>query len=230
MMRLNKVKKLFKINKINGYLVPKNDEFFGEYIPEFKDNLKFISNFSGSYGFALILKKKNYLFVDGRYTLQAKIQSGKNFKIITMPNKLPHNILKGKKLSIGFDPKLHTQLTLNKLFKKSGCKLKPLKKNLISNIWKNKNIQKNNKFYKLNDKDSGQDSKFKIKKLLKILIKNKIDLQFITAAENVAWLLNIRGSDSEFTPIPNSYLILNNKNEHSKESQKETLTESNNEP
>ena len=213
MMRLNKVKKLFKINKINGYLVPKNDEFFGEYIPEFKDNLKFISNFSGSYGFALILKKKNYLFVDGRYTLQAKIQSGKNFKIITMPNKLPHNILKGKKLSIGFDPKLHTQLTLNKLFKKSGCKLKPLKKNLISNIWKNKNIQKNNKFYKLNDKDSGQDSKIKIKKLLKILIKNKIDLQFITAAENVAWLLNIRGSDSEFTPIPNSYLILNNKNE-----------------
>jgi len=212
-MRLNKVKKLFKINKINGYLVPKNDEFFGEYIPEFKDNLKFISNFSGSYGFALILKKKNYLFVDGRYTLQAKIQSGKNFKIITMPNKLPHNILKGKKLSIGFDPKLHTQLTLNKLFKKSGCKLKPLKKNLISNIWKNKNIQKNNKFYKLNDKDSGQDSKIKIKKLLKILIKNKIDLQFITAAENVAWLLNIRGSDSEFTPIPNSYLILNNKNE-----------------
>ena len=130
-----------------------------------------------------------------------------------MPNKLPHNILKGKKLSIGFDPKLHTQLTLNKLFKKSGCKLKPLKKNLISNIWKNKNIQKNNKFYKLNDKDSGQDSKFKIKKLLKILIKNKIDLQFITASENVAWLLNLRGSDSEFTPIPNSYLILNNKNE-----------------
>jgi Xaa-Pro aminopeptidase len=212
-MRLNKLKKLFKINKINGYLVPKNDEFFGEYIPEFKDNLKFISNFSGSYGFALILKKKNYLFVDGRYTLQAQIQSGKNFKIITMPSKLPHNILKGKKLSIGFDPKLHTQLTLNKLFKKSDCKLKPLKKNLIRNIWKNKNVQKNNKFYKLNDKDSGQDSKFKIKKLLKILIKNKIDLQFITASENVAWLLNLRGSDSEFTPIPNSYLILNNKNE-----------------
>ena len=60
-MRLNKLKKLFKINKINGYLVPKNDEFFGEYIPEFKDNLKFISNFSGSYGFALILKKKKLL-------------------------------------------------------------------------------------------------------------------------------------------------------------------------
>ena len=62
----NKIKILkekFKKFKIDGYIVPKNDEFFGEYIPENKDNLKFISNFSGSYGFALILKKKNYFFI-----------------------------------------------------------------------------------------------------------------------------------------------------------------------
>ena len=212
MIKFDKLKKLFKINRIDGYIVPKNDEFFGEYVPKFKDNLKFISNFSGSYGFALILKNKNYLFVDGRYTLQAKIQSGENFKIITIPKTLPHNILKGKKLSIGFDPKLHTQLMLNKLFKKSNCKLIPVNKNLICSIWKKKNIKKNNKFYKLHNKDAGQSSKNKIKKTLKILIKNKADYQFITAPENVAWLLNIRGSDSEFTPIPNSYLILNNKN------------------
>jgi len=58
MKKLEKLKKFFKTSKIDGYIVPKNDEFFGEYIPEYKDNLKFISNFSGSYGFALILKKK----------------------------------------------------------------------------------------------------------------------------------------------------------------------------
>ena len=127
MMKLKRLKKLFKDYKIDGYIVPKNDEFFGEYIPEFKDNLKFISNFSGSYGFALILKKENYLFVDGRYTLQAKIQSGKNFKIITLPKRFPYNIFKGKNLSIGFDPKLYTELMLNKLFKKSNCKLIPLR-------------------------------------------------------------------------------------------------------
>ena len=53
--------------------MPKNDEFF-EYIPQFNDRLKFISSFSGSYGIALIMKKKRYLFVDGRYKLQAKIE------------------------------------------------------------------------------------------------------------------------------------------------------------
>ena len=97
MNKITKLKKLFNNYKIDGYIVPKNDEFFGEYVKESKDNLKFISNFSGSYGFALILKKGNYLFVDGRYTLQAKIQSGKTFKIITIPKKIPSNILKGKK-------------------------------------------------------------------------------------------------------------------------------------
>ena len=82
---MNKVKKLrksFKSFMIDGYLVPKNDEYFNEYVSQSYDRLKFISNFSGSAGFAIILKNKNYLFIDGRYTIQARIQSGKNFKII----------------------------------------------------------------------------------------------------------------------------------------------------
>jgi Xaa-Pro aminopeptidase len=212
MNKLKKLKSLFKDYKIDGYFIPKNDEFFGEYIPEFKDNLKFISNFSGSYGFALILKKENYLFVDGRYTLQAKNQSGKNFKIITIPKKIPSDLLKNKKISIGFDPKLHTASMINRLFKNSNCRLIPLSKNLVNKIRKNKDIENYNKFYKLSDKDSGQSSKNKVKKLSMLLNKNKINFQFISAAENVAWLLNLRGYDSEFTPIPNSYLILDDKN------------------
>ncbi len=210
MNKITKLRKLFNNYKIDGYIVPKNDEFFGEYVKESKDNLKFISNFSGSYGFALILKKDNYLFVDGRYTLQAKIQSGKTFRIITIPKKIPSNVLKDKKLSIGFDPKLYTELTINNLFKKSDCQLVPLNENLINKIWIRKSNNDKNKFYKLNDKDTGQSSINKIKKLSKILKENKADFQFVSASENVAWLLNLRGSDSEFTPIPNSYLILNN--------------------
>ena len=83
MEKINKLKKKFTKFNIEGYLIPKNDEFFSEYTPAHKDDLLYISNFSGSYGLALILKKNNYLFVDGRYTVQANIQSGKNFKVIT---------------------------------------------------------------------------------------------------------------------------------------------------
>ena len=66
--------KFLKFN-IDGYIVPKNDSFFSEYSSP--DRLKFISSFDGSAGLAVILKNKNYLFVDGRYSIQAKSQSGK---------------------------------------------------------------------------------------------------------------------------------------------------------
>ena len=85
MHKIEKIRKLLNFYNLDGYIIPKNDEFFGEYINEDKDILKYISYFSGSYGFALIFKKRNYLFVDGRYTLQAKIQSGKTFRILTDP-------------------------------------------------------------------------------------------------------------------------------------------------
>ena len=58
------------------------------------------------------------------------------------------------------------------------------------------------------DKAINQNYKKKISKLINILTRKKIELQFISASENIAWLLNIRGEDSDFSPIPNSYLIL----------------------
>ena len=147
MEKINQLKRLFIKEKIDGYIIPKNDEFFGEYIPDYNDRLKYISGFTGSYGFSLILKSKNYLFVDGRYTLQAINQSGKFFKIMTFPEKMPYDILKGKKISIGFDPKLFTKNVLKIFFKKNGIKLIPLEKNLIDNIWKRKVKTSQKKFY-----------------------------------------------------------------------------------
>ena len=119
MEKIKKLKKYFKEENIDGYIIPKNDEFFGEYIADYNDRLNYISNFSGSYGFALILKNISYLFVDGRYTLQAKAQSGKLFNVITFPNKMPRDVLGNKKLSIGFDPKLFTNSMLETFFKKT---------------------------------------------------------------------------------------------------------------
>ena len=58
---------------------------------------------------SLILKNKNYLFVDGRYTLQASNQSGKSFKVITFPDKMPKDIWEIKNFVIGIDPKIITE-------------------------------------------------------------------------------------------------------------------------
>ena len=67
--KINILRKKFNKYKIDGYIVPKNDDYFSEYAKN--DRLKKITKFSGSAGIAVILKKKNYLFVDGRYTIQA---------------------------------------------------------------------------------------------------------------------------------------------------------------
>ena len=78
--RIDTLVSKFKEYDIDGYIIPKNDEFFSEYATN--DRLKTISNFSGSAGYSIILEKKNYLFVDGRYTIQAKKEAGKNFQIM----------------------------------------------------------------------------------------------------------------------------------------------------
>ena len=61
MEKINKFKKLIKNEKIDVYIVPKNYVFFSEYVPDHNDRLNYITNFSGSFGFALILKDKNYI-------------------------------------------------------------------------------------------------------------------------------------------------------------------------
>ena len=93
-----------------------------------------ISNFSGSAGYAIILKKKNYLFVDGRYTLQAKLESGDNFEIIDHQKIINCDLF--KKLTIGIDPKLFTSSQVEKFFSKKN-NVKKIEFNLIDNIHKN---------------------------------------------------------------------------------------------
>jgi len=208
MEKIKKLKKLFQREKIDGYIVPKNDEFFGEYITDHNDRLKYISNFSGSFGFALILKKKNYLFVDGRYTLQANNQSNKFYKIVTIPKEMPSKILKNQRLLIGFDPKLFTKKILTIFFSKNNCKFKALKNNLIDDIWKRPKKNSKGAFYKLPESSVGKSYQLKINKIVSNLRKKKANFQFITASENNAWLFNIRGSDTKYAPIPHSHVLV----------------------
>ena len=195
------VKKLKNYN-IDGYIVPKNDEFFSEY--DIKNRLKVISDFDGSAGLAIIMMKKNYLFVDGRYTLQAKQQSGNNYKIIEIHKFMPKNILKN--VSLGFDPSLFTKKNLNLNFGNS-LKLIPIKNNLIDEIYQKK-ISERKPFYSLTNQSVGESYQSKINRISKILKLKKVDYLFISSPENVAWLMNIRGHDNPNSPIPNCRLII----------------------
>ena len=206
---INKIKKLIIANNLDGYIIPKNDEFFTEYS---KTNKLFIvANFTGSAGFILILKKTNHLFVDGRYTIQANQQSGRRFNIHEIPYIWPKDILrKHKRQDIGFDPKIFTKNTL-KLYFGNSCNLIPINCSLFKN--KVEIINKENLVYSIKNSIVGESSYNKIKRLNKIIKREKIDNLFISSNENVCWLLNIRGKDLPNSPVANFQAIYNIKNE-----------------
>ena len=211
MNKINQLRNILNKQNCDAYLIPKNDEYFGEYVPKNKDRLKFISGFTGSTGLALILKKKSYLFVDGRYTLQAKKEIYKDFKICEIPKIKPHYILKNlnKEITLGFDPKLFTSNTLKNIISNSLIKIKPINNNLIDAIWKNKTKVNNNKFYILEEKYHGENYLNKISKVNKFLKLKDIHYLLTTAVENISWLLNIRGSDASSSPLTNGKILFN---------------------
>ncbi|WP_428080818.1 M24 family metallopeptidase [Candidatus Pelagibacter sp.] len=192
----------FKKYEIDGYIIPKNDDYFTEYSK--LNRLEVISNFSGSAGLAIILKNKNYLFTDGRYTIQSKIESGKNFRIYGFEKLINCSLFKN--LTLGIDPKLFTNNQIKNYFLKYN-KIKHIEKNLIDEIKKQKeNISV--PFFSLDKSIVGESVNSKLNKITHYLKKNKSDYIFISAPENVAWALNIRGRDGPNSPIPNSRLLV----------------------
>ena len=197
-----KLRKKFKLHNIDGYVVPKNDDYFTEYSKI--NRLKIISNFSGSAGLAIILKNKNYLFTDGRYSIQSQLESGKHFKIYGFEHLLNCKLFKN--LTLGIDPKLFTHNQIKKFFAKNNT-IKLIKNNLIDEI-KRQKINETHQFFSLKKNIVGESKVSKLNKISKYLVKNKSDYLFVSAPENVAWILNIRGSDSPNSPVPNARLII----------------------
>ena len=203
--RIHKIRDRFNDFGIDGYVIPKNDEFFSEFAS--KDRLKIISNFTGSAGFAIILKKKNYLFVDGRYTIQAEIESGRFFKIIKYEKIFNCKLFRN--LTLGIDPKLFTSQQLIKYFKKYN-KIKIIEPNLVDNIHDTLPLQ-SKPFFSLCENIVGENYLNKIKKVSSFLRKKRSNFLFVSAPENVAWLLNIRGFDNPNSPMPNCRLLIDDK-------------------
>jgi len=211
MKNLNKIQSWLKTQKIDLFLINRTDEFFGEYIAPYAERLKWISNFSGSAGRAIILQNKAYIFVDGRYTLQVKQEVNKKyFKIKDLQDYwlILKNIIKEVNL-VSLDPSLHSISEVTTIKKILGKKnLKFTKKNPIDLFWRNQPAYPKTKAFIHEKKYAGLSTKNKITKVQSLLRKHSIDYYFFTSLDSIAWLLNIRGNDIKYTPLTLSYLFL----------------------
>ncbi len=118
-IRLSALRAALKSSGLNGFIVPKADEFQNEYVPAYADRLAWLTGFTGSAGHAVILEDKAALIVDSRYTLQAKAEVSEGLYAVELFPKtkvsswLAANAAKGA--VIGYDPALHTLAGLKPL-------------------------------------------------------------------------------------------------------------------
>ena len=212
-----------KSRKLDAFLVPRCDMFSGEEVPENEERLKFITNFSGSAGYAIISAKsglKSAVFSDGRYQLQlTKEVNTKYFNTFNGGFKEVCLFLnKNKKLlkKIAIDPWLLTLREyefLRNVMKETKTSFEFISKNLIDEIWVNRPLETINKTFKLPIKYAGEKVSSKINRLKKIIENNNCDFYILFSPAGLSWLLNIRGRDLKHTPISRSFCIVSKQKE-----------------
>ncbi len=204
-----------KRRKLDGVLVPRSDEHQNEYVPASAERLAWLTGFSGSAGLAVVLLGKAALFVDGRYTLQAREQVDvKTIEPLQVPETRPgdwlqKNVKKGNR--IGYDPMLHTiEATerMERAMDSKGATLVPLETNPVDAVWGDRPTPPSAPVTPHPLDYAGVPAARKIKDLQKALKDDKCDAAVLTLPESIAWMLNIRGHDVPHVPLPLSFAIL----------------------
>ena len=181
----------------------------GEEVPAAEERLAFISGFTGSAGFGLILGGSAGLFSDGRYTLQMSNQSdGDHWRCFTLPEAGLGSFLAGEDLEgvrIGIDPKLITVNGYARLAKQvtaAGGSLVAEEDNPIDALWKDERpAPPVSRPFRMPDRVAGMSMTDKLAELDDRLAKAGCDAVVISRADAVNWLVNIRGTDLSNTPI-----------------------------
>ena len=209
--------------KYDALLVPREDMFSGEEVPKSEERLKYITNFTGSAGFAIIVSNENLksaIFSDGRYQLQLKKQvDTKFFDVFNGGINEIGNFLKDNEKYlkiIAFDPWLLTSIkyeTLSKILKSTPLTLKATEKNLIDEIWKKRPTETQKSIFQLPIKRTGENFLSKINRLKKVITNIGGDYYVLFNPAGLSWLLNIRCRDLEYTPVSRSFCIISSEGE-----------------
>lgn len=215
MDKLTALREWMLTNGFFGLLVPTADEYQGEYVAANARRLEWLTGFSGSAGEAVVLLDRAFLFVDGRYTLQAQKETDeKQITVIQTPDARAGDWLFAalpNGARIGYDSWLHTPDEVRKLAAacaKNGAKIVPLPYNPIDAMWTDRPVSTPDRAVFLPEKYTGADSTAKIADVTAALGVDQDDALVLTAPESIAWLLNVRGRDIPFIPVVQSFAVL----------------------
>lgn len=214
--RLDALRKQLAKDGLDGFVIPISDEHMSEYVGAYAQRLEWLTGFGGSAGTAVVLANEAGIFVDGRYTLQVRDQvDGKLWSYQSVPQTsvaewLGQHAPHGAK--IGYDAWLHSEGWVEAVcaaLDKRDATLSPVVHNPVDAVWQDQPERSLAIAVPHADEHAGQAAHEKRAAVAEWLTSNGYDATVITALDSVAWLLNIRGSDVDRTPVALSFVIAN---------------------
>ena len=212
--RLSALRKELAAQELDGFVVPISDEHMSEYVGGYAQRLAWLTGFGGSAGTAVVLTQKAAMFVDGRYTLQVRDQvDGRFYDYASVPQTsvakwLGEHAPAGAR--IGYDAWLHGKRWVEaaeKALQGRKAELIPVGTNPIDAIWQDRPEPSLAPALVHPERFAGQSSEAKRAAVSEWLAEKTLDAAVITALDSVAWLLNIRGTDVERTPVSLSFVV-----------------------
>jgi Xaa-Pro aminopeptidase len=218
--RLSDVSQRLAEHHVDAYLVPSSDAHLNEYVPAYQRRRAAISGFSGSAGDVLICADGSHLFVDSRYYLQAEHEvDPQHFRIhklglegeYTLTDWLTELERQRGSLRVGFDPfvlSVESYTTYAKALHAAGSALVPITGNLVDVAWNDRPPAPAQPIYALSDDVTGRSVGDKLTAVRQEMAKAGADVLILTKLDEIAWITNLRGSDVDYNPVFEAYLII----------------------
>ena len=211
--RLAALRTAMAAQRLDGFIIPRADAHQGEYVAPCDARLAWLTGFTGSAGFCVVLSQIAGVFIDGRYRMQVRAQVADVFTPVHWPEvKLADWLIEQLPDggAVGFDPWLHTVDEVAKLREKLGPKAITLKPtdNLVDPLWTDRPAPPDAKFTAYPLEFAGESHADKRGRMGKLLADAGQDVAVLTLPDSIAWLLNIRGTDVTCNPVPQAFALL----------------------
>lgn len=215
--KIEDLRKIMEIRNIDFYIVPTADFHQSEYVGDYFKSREYITGFSGSQGTAIIGRKNAYLWVDGRYFLQAENQlqdTGIELMKMGEPNVpsidafLDANVKKGD--TVAFDGRVVSlqEGSLYEQIAKSKEANIQYELDLIGEIWSDRPSISKEPAFILDIGYTGESTASKLERIREFMKNKKATSHILTAIDDICWVLNIRGNDVKYFPLVLSYAII----------------------
>ena len=212
--RLDGLRKELARRGLDGFVIPISDEHMSEYVGSYAQRLNWLTGFGGSAGSAAVLQDRAAMFTDGRYTVQVREQvSGALYDYEDVPATSPAKWIAAHApdgAKIGYDAWLHGigwAEEAEAAFARRGIELVPVDGNPIDAIWDDRPQASLAAAVPHGDEHAGRSSADKRSEVADWLKQEGYDATVVSALDSVAWLLNMRGSDVDNTPVALSYVL-----------------------